>query len=98
MTVLVHSEVRFSIHLLSKVDRYQRYHFLSLLISGQTLCGNPDYFGRVKQEKRKKGGKKKGDKTYVITINTVFCNQQQQTVPLLSMYYFLPFLEVFGWD
>lgn len=42
--------MRFSIHLPSKVDRYQRYHFLSLLISGQTLCGNPDYFGSVKQE------------------------------------------------
>lgn len=59
MAILVHTEVRFSIYLLSKVDLYQRYHLLSLLISGQTLCGNPDYFGIVKQEKKEKKGERK---------------------------------------
>lgn len=58
--VRAHTDVRFSIHLPSKVDQYQRYHFLSLLILGQTLCGNPDYFGSVKQEKKtEKGGRER---------------------------------------
>lgn len=45
---------------LSKVDQHQHHDFLSLLISGQTLCGNPDYFGmRGERKMRLKEGQKK---------------------------------------
>ena len=49
---------QFSVQLLSNVDQYHHYHFLSVHVLGQTLCGNPDYFGAVTHERRGKGREK----------------------------------------